>query len=47
MPENDVHITGIGQTVLGLLNFKLGQGITSGESPVGNLLILEIFRDLL
>ena len=33
MLENDTYITGIGQAILELLSFKLGQGITKGESP--------------
>ena len=33
MLENDRYIAGIGQAILELLNFELGQGITKGESP--------------
>ena len=33
MLENDICITGIGQAVLELLIFEIGQGITKGKSP--------------
>ena len=38
MPENDMHITVIGQVALELLSFKVG----SGNHQTGNLLTSEI-----